>query len=117
MNTESASLTAREMFDILLAGKKVAVIAHCEQDPDLIKLLNHLNVVKCRSRKVYESLGLAWENSIIQIKPPMAQLKANEQAIISLTIPNPPRKYGAFIILENDESNTNKNDTNIVQSP
>lgn len=103
MNTESASFSAREMFDVLLSGKRVKLIAHCGQDPDLIKLLNYLNVIKSRSRKVYESLDLAWENSIIQITPSLAKVVAGEEVIISLTQPKPAKKYAAFVILENNE--------------
>lgn len=100
-------MSARDMFDTLLAGKKVGVIAQCAQDPDLVKLLNHLNVIKHRSRKVYESLGLEWANSTIQITPSLSKLKANEQGIISLITPLPARRYGAFIILDNDNDKNN----------
>lgn len=100
MSEQDNGMTAREMFDTLLAGKKVGVVATCTNDPELVKLLNHLNVIRCRSRNVYESLGLAWENSTITITPKLSKAIAGDILMIALTIPVPAKKYPSFTIIE-----------------
>jgi hypothetical protein len=107
-------LTATEMFDMLLRGKKVGQIAQCSNDPELVKLLNYLNVIKHRSRKIYENLGLEWSNSIIICTPKLSEATHGEMVIIELTLPKLPKKYASFLIMDNDESNfTSKNNNSI----
>jgi hypothetical protein len=101
-----AELTAVEIFDLLLAGKQVGQVSQCSNDPDLVRLLNHLNVIKHRSRKLYEGLGLEWSNSIISVKPKLSEANQGMVVTFSLTTPKAPKKYASFIIID-DNANTN----------
>lgn len=103
---QDLSLTATEMFDLLMTGKKIGQVSQCENDPNLIRLLNHLNVVKSRSRKIYDSCGLDFGNSVLKCEPKLSKAGQGIVVTISLALPQAPKKYASFIILDNNV-NTN----------
>lgn len=62
---QQSSLTAREIFNRILAGEVVKI----PNDPQLVEQLrNHLNVIKSRDKKLFKSLGLDFTASVIKIE-------------------------------------------------
>lgn len=61
----SHELTVREMFEQLLKNKKVTLLLSFS---DADNLFSHLNVIKSREKKLFESLGFDFERKILRMQ-------------------------------------------------
>lgn len=83
-------LTANEIYELLLQGKKVQIPI---SEKEIANLLNHLNVIKSRDKKLKEDLQLDWERAIIStvfVTPNFCEF--------SLIKPNPNKLYHSYVI-------------------
>jgi hypothetical protein len=109
-------LSAREIFNRIVKGQVVRI----SNDPVLAKqLLNHLNVIKSREKRIFADLGLDFISSVISVveikSPPLKvinpdqevdapdyiELRGSEKVIayeVKLIAPKKRRKYTAFVI-------------------
>lgn len=94
-------LTAREMFDLLVQGKKVAMTTTKKNCPEIRMIINHLNVIKSRSKRIFDDLGLIFENTIVKTFPAdYRELEEGFTVEIFLVPPDKQRKYSAYIIID-----------------
>lgn len=102
---QNINLSARSMLDTLLDGNQVGINIKELGAEDARSLLNNLNVVKSRSKKLYESLGFDFKNAVITIHPDNIaiieirprDLEAHETVYLRLT-KRPIRKYSVFVL-------------------
>lgn len=95
-------LTARNIFDRIVKGQTVRL----PNDPVLVdQLKNHLNVIKSREKKLFESLGLDFLSSVISV----TKLHGSDISTgpfecyeIKLKAPKKRRTYSVFSIQETD---------------
>lgn len=100
--TQARELTAREIFNRIVKGQTVRI----PNDPGLAQQLkNHLNVIKSREKKLFESLQLDFISSVVSVEifPPQ---QIGEKYIVAgyceikLVAPKKRRKYTTFLIHE-----------------
>lgn len=121
-NQSEPCLTARQIFDQLIAGKAVRI----PPDETLAnQLKNHLNVLKSRHRKLFSSLGLDSISSVISVQfvdairippdegspdyEPNKILGIPAYYEIKLVAPKKRRHYPAFVIQEENNNNEQSN--------
>lgn len=91
--------TVNEIFDILLSGKKLTLTASCQNDPEIRNLLNHLNVLKSNTKKMYKRLDFAFDNKVIRIEPKLENLGPGSLVTFSF-VKREVKKFSTFTIEE-----------------
>lgn len=87
-------LTANEIYELLLQGKKVRV-----PGPNgIAQLLSHLNVIKSKDKKLKEDLQLDWERAIIRTAFVDPEFKSETLIEFSLDKPTEQQKYHSYVI-------------------